>query len=433
MGIFIKSKPKKAIWFQKAKETEGRLDVSSEQVKLQVNIIDLTEFDLKLIHAFSQAIEPQVERVVDAFYQTILQVPELKGIIKEHSTVGKLRKTLISHMLSLFNGVIDDEFVELRTKVARTHYRIGLQPRWYSSGFQNVQDHLQRIVFEQTKNEEEQQALISAIGKILNLEQQLVLDAYEVENLKARKKNKYKEIKEEVSRKISLVSEEVLNLSEETDASVKQLIENGQYVKTQIATRAVQSLRSKTLAEEGQHRMQILTEKIQNLVVFMKNVDEKIVLLNQSFLSISEFVKLVQGIADQTNLLSLNSAIEAARAGEHGNGFAVVSNEVRKLAEQTKKSIAEIDAILQTSNEYMQGVVDSVLRVKEVVQAGEKESELTEDSFNEIIGVIKGNITDSREMEMTIQGLVSIIQEIGNATEKVSRHAGILNNRAKEL
>lgn len=92
----------------------------------------------------------------------------------------------------------------------------------------------------------------------------------------------------------------------------------------QIATRAEQSLRSKTMAEEGQKRMQILTEKIQNLVNFMKNVDEKIVLLNQSIISITEFVKLVQGMADQTNLLSLNSAIEAARAGEHGNGFAFV-------------------------------------------------------------------------------------------------------------
>ncbi|MEW5550941.1 protoglobin domain-containing protein [Peribacillus frigoritolerans] len=109
----------------------------------------------------------------------------MKGIITAYSTVGRLRKTLITHMLSLFNGVIDDDFVKLRTKVAKTHYRIGLQPRWYSSGFQNVQNHLQRIVFEQTKNEDEQRALISAIGKILNHEQQLVLEAYEVEHFKS--------------------------------------------------------------------------------------------------------------------------------------------------------------------------------------------------------------------------------------------------------
>lgn len=79
------------------------------------------------------------------------------------------------------------------------------------------------------------------IGKILNLEQQFVLEAYEAEYLKARE-NQYKEIKEEVKRKISLVSEEVLYLSEETNASVKQLLENGQFVKMQIATRAEQVL-----------------------------------------------------------------------------------------------------------------------------------------------------------------------------------------------
>ncbi|MDQ7864304.1 hypothetical protein RCO48_34065 [Peribacillus frigoritolerans] len=59
------------------------------------------------------------------------------------------------------------------------------------------------------------------------------------------------------------------------------------------------------------------------------------------------------------------------------------------MLNRLKKSIAEIDAIVQSSNEYMKDVVDSVLRVKEVVQAGEKESGLTENSFNEIIGVIK--------------------------------------------
>ncbi|MDO7487238.1 methyl-accepting chemotaxis protein [Peribacillus frigoritolerans] len=110
--------------------------------------------------------------------------------------------------------------------------------------------------------------------------------------------------------------------------------------------------------------------------------------MNKPRINITECIKLVQGMAEQTNLPSLNSAIEAARAGEHGNGFEVVSNEVRKLAEQSKKSIAEIDAIVQSSNEYMKDVVDSVLRFKEVVQAGEKESELTENSFNEIIGVM---------------------------------------------
>ncbi|WP_057914844.1 methyl-accepting chemotaxis protein [Peribacillus muralis] len=187
------------------------------------------------------------------------------------------------------------------------------------------------------------------------------------------------------------------------------MIEDGHKVKEQIAMRATLSLESREIAEDGQERMQILTKKIENLIIFMRNVDDNIILLNQSFQSITVFVKLVQDIADQTNLLSLNSAIEAACAGEHGRGFAVVANEVRKLAEQTKNSIAEIDAIVYTAGEYMKEVVGSVQRVKEVVQAGGEESVLTEKAFNEIIGVIEGNIMDSKEMERAIQGLVGVI------------------------
>ncbi|MBO0997664.1 hypothetical protein IOC57_07885 [Bacillus sp. SD075] len=102
-----------------------------------------------------------------------------------------------------------------------------------------------------------------------------------MENLKARE-NHDKEIKEEVRRKLTFVSEEVLNLSEETEASVKQLIENGQYIKTQISTRAEQLLRSKTLPEGGRIVCR-LTEKIQNLVIFMKDVDESVLRVKDVF------------------------------------------------------------------------------------------------------------------------------------------------------
>ncbi|MGE7878173.1 hypothetical protein [Peribacillus muralis] len=81
----------------------------------------------------------------------------------------------------------------------------------------------------------------------------------------------------------------------------------------------------------------------------------------------------------------------------------------------------------------MKEVVGSVQRVKEVVQEGGEESVLTERSFNVIIGVIEGNVTDSKDMERDIQGLVSVIQEIGNSSEKVSGQAGILNNTANTL
>ncbi|WP_395940642.1 methyl-accepting chemotaxis protein [Bacillus salinus] len=243
--------------------------------------------------------------------------------------------------------------------------------------------------------------------------------------------NKNEEVKDELKGKILEISSELVALAEQTNASVETLVASGYDVKEKVTDTTSHTKQTQIKAENGRKQMSQLIENIKLIAQDTEAVNQLVIQLEQSSEEIEKVTKMVKDIAEQTNLLALNSAIEAARAGEHGKGFAVVSNEVKKLAEQTKQSVTEIQTIVTASASTTEQVINSLQNVKQAVGHGIETSQSTDKTFEEIVLSMDQNTSAILQIDNKVSELVEIIKEIGLATNGVAQSAEHLNEAAK--
>lgn len=169
--------------------------------------------------------------------------------------------------------------------------------------------------------------------------------------------------------------------------------------------------------------------------------------LGEKSKQIGEIIGVINDIADQTNLLALNAAIEAARAGEQGRGFAVVADEVRKLAERTGKATSEIRGMISSIQTEVDSAVISMESTNKKVQAGLQYSLEAGEQLKKIVGSVDGLqsmvqqiASATEEMSSTsemisgdIQGVASAANQISSGSNQISQSSSSLANLAGQL
>jgi methyl-accepting chemotaxis protein len=148
---------------------------------------------------------------------------------------------------------------------------------------------------------------------------------------------------------------------------------------------------------------------------------------------IGTIVDAISQIAEQTNLLALNAAIEAARAGEHGRGFAVVADEVRKLAEQSSSSAGEISSLIGSIQEKARNAVSVMQDGVSQVQNGVGAVNGAGNSFKDIAGMVEQVVDETAEMQRTVVSLAKNTSTIADAINKISEMSRNVASEAESV
>jgi methyl-accepting chemotaxis protein len=173
---------------------------------------------------------------------------------------------------------------------------------------------------------------------------------------------------------------------------------------------------TKEASEIASAGKKVVEESVESILNISKTVEisaKTIYGLGESSQQIEEIIRVIKEIAEQTNLLALNAAIEAARAGEQGRGFAVVADEVRKLAERTSKSTGEISEMIEKIQTDIDISVISIEDGKAQVEEGVKLSEKAKES-------LEGIVATSDECFSMVQMIATATEEQSSAVEQVS-------------
>ncbi len=235
-------------------------------------------------------------------------------------------------------------------------------------------------------------------------------------------------------------SQELSNESQEVAAAIEEMTRTIVETAHNASRTAELTIENGRMAEEGRFVIEQAVNKIRSIAEVVYTSAETIEQLGASGRQIGEIISVIEDIADQTNLLALNAAIEAARAGEQGRGFAVVADEVRKLAERTTTATRQIAVTIGTIRKDTTAAVTAMKRGTEEVEEGIALADRADEALErivkgvtEVIDVVQHIAASSEEQSQTSEMISRSVEAISNVSIESAAGVGQIAQGADEL
>ncbi|WP_406564930.1 MULTISPECIES: methyl-accepting chemotaxis protein [Bacillus] len=220
-----------------------------------------------------------------------------------------------------------------------------------------------------------------------------------------------------------MAAENLAAIAEETNASFYQLNVQSEEIVSFANKGTELSLLAEDRSQKGQAQIEKQNGNMDNIQTSVHDISSDVENLLNITQQMQDIVDIVTSIADQTNLLSLNAAIEAARAGEHGRGFSIVAQEVRKLSEETKKSVSNVSELINNTNTQVTRLTASLDKIIKAVESGNELMDETENHFKDINRTMGETKEQNNKVQSELVAFKNVLLELGKAFEEVALSA----------
>ncbi len=226
----------------------------------------------------------------------------------------------------------------------------------------------------------------------------------------------------------------------QVSAAMQEMVSTSEEIASNTSDTDESARRAASLADTGQETVSTAIRSVTNLAQQVEEGSKRIQQLENESAEIGKVLAVIQGIAEQTNLLALNAAIEAARAGEAGRGFAVVADEVRGLARRVQESTVDIERIVSQLQSGAAGAVVDMSRAKQMASEASEEAGKSGKALADILSAVN-NIVEmttqiasaTEQQRATAAEMTQNVEVSSNAIEELAGDIGQVNQSSRSL